>query len=240
MIFFLKENLDDHPHFVRHAAALMQIPFTVKQGEMIIQEGSAPEDCYFLVKGSVLIVKDSLPLMELHDNEFFGEISILLNSNREASVYALTECVCYTMSAESLKLLNRRFPTVIGQMKTIAKSRREFGQETRARKKTIVDSVMMQRQKGLLAEVIVEGMNESFESTGSLSELDEDKATTPRKKNEHIGEKKTTQTQQNNNDSSDALQRVEQRLKRIEETLSILLYKSKQPQHRNSKVLDYD
>ena len=56
-IRFLRENVDDHPHFVRHAASLMQIPFSVKQGEMIIQEGTQPEDCYFLVSGSVIIIK---------------------------------------------------------------------------------------------------------------------------------------------------------------------------------------
>ena len=96
-IKFLRENVDDHPHFVRHAAAMMQIPFGVQQGELIIQEvsetersektinpltslclhrsaqGKLPEDCYFLVSGGVIVVKNGVPILELCDNDFFGE-----------------------------------------------------------------------------------------------------------------------------------------------------------------------
>ena len=239
-IRFLRENLDDHPHFVRHAAALMQIPFSVKQGEMIIQENTLPEDLYFIVSGSVIVVKDGLPVMELHNDDFFGEISILLGSKREASVYALTDCVCYTMSADSLKLLNRRFPSVINQMKSIAKTRREQGSEVRARKKTIVDAVMLQRQGRFLSDVIIEGVNESFSSSvDDLQELDDDSEKTNKKDDasEHQA------TNDSNVDASSSLLRVEKRLRRIEETLSILLYKSKTQDHRGSRlserVLDY-
>lgn len=72
-----------------------------KQGEVIFSEGAVGDKIYLLFKGKVKIVKNNKTIRELDRGSYFGEISILLNKPRSASVIALTNLTIYTISADN-------------------------------------------------------------------------------------------------------------------------------------------
>ena len=66
-----------------------------KKGEMIIQEGKEGDELYIIKSGSVRILKNTLQNepytvvnLSANQNVFFGEIGLLLNDKRSATVVA--------------------------------------------------------------------------------------------------------------------------------------------------------
>ena len=123
-IKFLRSMVTEFPNFVAKCASMMQLPMKVQLGELIVQEGSASEDMYFLVSGTVIAVRQGFPIMELHSGDFFGELGCLLGSQRSSSVYALSNCTLYTLSADALKALNRKYPKVLEEVRLERRRRR--------------------------------------------------------------------------------------------------------------------
>ncbi|GMH57971.1 hypothetical protein TrRE_jg2233 [Triparma retinervis] len=140
-IKFLRGMATEFPNFVAKCASMMQLPMKVQLGELIVQEGSASEDMYFLVTGTVIAVRQGFPIMELHSGDFFGELGCLLGSQRSSSVYALSNCTLYTLSADALKALNRKYPKVIEELKRIARHRHNKCEQIQKHKKAIANAV---------------------------------------------------------------------------------------------------
>jgi CRP/FNR family cyclic AMP-dependent transcriptional regulator len=73
--------------------------FKAKQGEMIIREGEVGDELYIIKSGSVRIEKNTLQnepytvvVLSADKNVFFGEIGLLLNDKRSATVVAEEDC----------------------------------------------------------------------------------------------------------------------------------------------------
>ncbi len=101
-----------------------------KTGESIIIEGEVGDKMYILNKGSVKIekktlYKDSFVVDILYDNMnvFFGEIALMDNDLRSATVVALTDTECYIIKKDDFENLCTEKPE-IGYyiIKEIAKS----------------------------------------------------------------------------------------------------------------------
>lgn len=80
---------------------------TFQAGETILSEGSTGNFMYVLVEGAVKIVKKlerggTKVLAELSGGECFGEMALVDNSVRSASVVTLTPCVLIRLSDTSL------------------------------------------------------------------------------------------------------------------------------------------
>ncbi|MCP4749008.1 MAG: cyclic nucleotide-binding domain-containing protein [Desulfobacteraceae bacterium] len=66
-----------------------------KAGERIFEEGTYDTWMYFLMYGSIKIVKKDKEIATLKKKgEIFGEIGAIENSARSASAYAITDTVC--------------------------------------------------------------------------------------------------------------------------------------------------
>lgn len=70
-----------------------------KKGEVIIREGDVGDELYIIKKGSVRILKNTLQnepytvvVLTAEENVFFGEIGLLLNDRRSATVVAEENC----------------------------------------------------------------------------------------------------------------------------------------------------
>lgn len=101
-----------------------------KSGECIIIEGEVGDKMYILNKGSVKIEKktlynDSFVVDILYENMnvFFGEIALMDNDLRSATVAAVTDTECYVIKKDDFEILCRENPE-IGYyiIKEIAKS----------------------------------------------------------------------------------------------------------------------
>lgn len=64
----------------------------VHTGETIFKSGDIGDSMYIIMKGSVNIHKDDKSLTNLHENDFFGELSLLDTETRSASATAMSHC----------------------------------------------------------------------------------------------------------------------------------------------------
>ncbi|RKX90961.1 MAG: cyclic nucleotide-binding domain-containing protein [Spirochaetes bacterium] len=73
---------------------------SAKKGDVIIKEGEEGDELYIIKSGSVRILKNTLQnepytvvLLNADQHVFFGEIGLLLNDKRSATVLAEEDCV---------------------------------------------------------------------------------------------------------------------------------------------------
>ncbi|MBN2493900.1 MAG: cyclic nucleotide-binding domain-containing protein [Deltaproteobacteria bacterium] len=69
-------------------------------GELIIQEGEMGDSLYLLVDGEVLVHRLTKEITRLGQRESFGEMAILDNEPRSASVSSVTDVTCLKVSRD--------------------------------------------------------------------------------------------------------------------------------------------
>lgn len=90
-----------------------------KAGQAIIKEGETGDVFYILYSGEVLITRqtpagDIIALATLNSemNVFFGEMAIISNDTRSATVTANTECVTLTLAGKTFLELCEKEPVL--------------------------------------------------------------------------------------------------------------------------------
>lgn len=78
------------------AAALDKVPYT--KGETLIRQGDTGDAFYLVGSGAVRVVRDGKPVAELKEGGFFGEIALLFDVKRTASVEGAAAGDVYRMS----------------------------------------------------------------------------------------------------------------------------------------------
>jgi len=71
-----------------------------KQNEIIFSEGANADKFYLLIKGKVKVIKNNKTIRELDRGSYFGEIAILNNHTRSATVISQTNVTIYSIAAE--------------------------------------------------------------------------------------------------------------------------------------------
>lgn len=71
-----------------------------KTGEVIFEEGVYGDILYLIKKGKIRVYKNSKLLRELEEGNCFGEVSLLVNESRSATIIAETEVTTYTLSKD--------------------------------------------------------------------------------------------------------------------------------------------
>lgn len=95
----------------------------VRSGETIVNQGAIGQELYFLRVGSVQIVKDGKVLTELNSPTFFGEISILLELTRTASVITTQDSMIYVLKKADMDELLEHYPEQKQHIMQVAKTR---------------------------------------------------------------------------------------------------------------------
>jgi CRP-like cAMP-binding protein/glyoxylase-like metal-dependent hydrolase (beta-lactamase superfamily II) len=75
------------------ARHLLQVSMcmTIPQGEKIVTQGTHGESFYIIVRGTVEIVRDGVPVNRYRAGDYFGEMAILLDRPRSADANAITD-----------------------------------------------------------------------------------------------------------------------------------------------------
>ena len=101
-----------------------------KAGESIIKEGEAGDVFYILYSGEVLITRETpagdviaLATLNSNMNVFFGEMAIISNDVRSATVTAKTECTTLVLEGKSFLELCEKEP-VLGYRALLVLARR--------------------------------------------------------------------------------------------------------------------
>jgi hyperpolarization activated cyclic nucleotide-gated potassium channel 2 len=93
-------------------------------GDIIIKEGTVGTKMYFIQEGIVdIITKEGEVATSLADGSYFGEICLLTNTKRVASVRAETYCNLFSLSVEHFDSVLEQYPVMRRTMETVAAER---------------------------------------------------------------------------------------------------------------------
>lgn len=140
----LFKNLKNDAAALEKVAALIQVK-TFKPARYIIREGEQGDAMYILNRGEVRVEKNTLAddkytVANLKDDMdiFFGEVALMDNDVRSASVFTVTTAECYVIRKEDFERLCESNPN-IGYYVT-----REIAKSLASRlRKTTSDSVAL-------------------------------------------------------------------------------------------------
>lgn len=78
-----------------------------EDGEQIIKEGDFDPWLYFLLSGAIRIVKEDVTISTIHKKgEIFGEMRVIDDEMRSASVHAIGDTVCLAVDTSAKKRLS--------------------------------------------------------------------------------------------------------------------------------------
>jgi hypothetical protein len=84
---------------LEHLAARL-VPLRVESGSVILREGDPGDRFYIVVAGTVDVVQGGVPLTELSEGGYFGEIALIRDVARTATVTARTDVVLYALDRD--------------------------------------------------------------------------------------------------------------------------------------------
>ncbi|XP_061122732.1 potassium/sodium hyperpolarization-activated cyclic nucleotide-gated channel 3 isoform X1 [Syngnathus typhle] len=97
------------PHFV--TVILTKLHFEVFQpADFIVREGTLGRKMYFIQHGTVVVIPRGSKEIRLSDGAYFGEICLLTQGRRTASVKAETYCRLYSLSVDSFNEVLEEHP----------------------------------------------------------------------------------------------------------------------------------
>ena len=110
--------------FIREVALELEaVVFT--PGDYIIRAGEPGRDMFFISQGVVeILAPDGETVFRtLNDGDYFGEIALLLDQPRSASVRAVTYCDLYQLDKQMFERTLSHFPDIAAQIEALAKER---------------------------------------------------------------------------------------------------------------------
>jgi voltage-gated potassium channel len=110
--------------FIREIA-LQMTPVIFTPGDYVYKAGEWGRDMYFITQGTVEVVsKDgSVVHATLTDGNFFGEIALVLQQPRSASVRAVSYCDLYRLDKEMFDRVLAHYPNIAAQIEAKARER---------------------------------------------------------------------------------------------------------------------
>lgn len=99
------------------------------QGDVLVQEGEPGSSMFIIIQGTVLVKRPDLSgggdiiLAELSDGAFFGEMALLSDAPRMATVVCADDTMLFEISRELLADITREHPSVGEVMKRFHKNR---------------------------------------------------------------------------------------------------------------------
>ena len=84
---------------LEHLAARL-VPLRVDAGTVIVREGDAGDRFYIVAEGEIEVTQDEVQISELAAGDYFGEIALLRDMPRTATVKARTNVVLYALDRD--------------------------------------------------------------------------------------------------------------------------------------------
>ncbi|KAJ3098275.1 Kinesin-like protein kif27 [Phlyctochytrium planicorne] len=120
-------------------------PEIFRAGELIIKKHDIGKEMYFLSKGKVEVISgDGRTVYSIiNRGSFFGELGVLFNVPRTASVRSVVDCFCMVLTRESLEDVLQYFPNIAARFRSVAEQRmKEVSRKRSYRRRMEVKSKM--------------------------------------------------------------------------------------------------
>jgi CRP-like cAMP-binding protein len=93
-------------------------------GELLIEQGSMPYELFLIEEGTVDVVRDGEPLATLGVGDVVGEIALLAQHRRMASVVARTPVRALALHVDALQELTEEMPELGDELRALMERRR--------------------------------------------------------------------------------------------------------------------
>jgi voltage-gated potassium channel len=114
------------------AIARLLKPEIVSANRIIVHRGEPAHAMYFIMEGEVEVDVQPVPI-RLKPGQFFGEIALLRDLNRTATVTAVRECRLLALDIADFRNLTTQYPDLRRQVELVAAERQPAtGEETRS------------------------------------------------------------------------------------------------------------
>jgi ATP-binding cassette subfamily B protein len=93
--------------------------------QLVMQEGDSSDLFYIIVRGKVSIEKSNknFPVTVLTDGDYFGEVALLREISRTATVKTVTRCVFLTLQRQDFMQLLKRSPELQQRLEIVVQAR---------------------------------------------------------------------------------------------------------------------
>lgn len=106
---------------------------TYAPGQIIVTQGTPGQAFYLITGGRVAIERDGQPLGAFGSGDFFGEMSLLDNAPRSATIRAIDETHCLMLSSWDFKSLLEKMPSIAIRLLEVLSRRLRVADERLAR-----------------------------------------------------------------------------------------------------------
>ncbi|KAJ3239784.1 Potassium voltage-gated channel sub H member 7 [Chytriomyces hyalinus] len=113
----------DHVFLGRLATSLTAAYFI--PGDSIVTAGDIGTEMFFIVKGTVRVLVNGNVVGQMSDGAFFGELALIANIPRTASVQAISSCTLYRLTRMDLMRILPEFEDMQQRMDVIYQQRME-------------------------------------------------------------------------------------------------------------------
>jgi CRP/FNR family transcriptional regulator, cyclic AMP receptor protein len=123
-------QLKDVPFFSglskRELATVAQLTddVDVEAGAVLARQGDFGQEFFVIIDGTAEVLRGDEPIAELGPGEFFGEMALIDEERRTATVRALSPMKLLVMSRNSFRTVDRSMPQVNAMVAEAIKQRR--------------------------------------------------------------------------------------------------------------------
>jgi hypothetical protein len=110
---------------LRNALLLALQPQIFAPGTHVVREGEKGKEIFFISTGEVEILSSGRRLGKLEGGDYFGDLSMLLNENRTASVRAVTFCDIFLLEKRDFNRIREEYAELREVLKKVSSERSE-------------------------------------------------------------------------------------------------------------------
>jgi CRP-like cAMP-binding protein len=101
----------------------------VREGDVIVEQGSIPHDLFVIEEGTAEVTRDGKPIATLGPGEVLGEMGLLRLKRRSATVRATTSLRAVSLNADHLAAMSEEMPELAERLREIMARREREDEE---------------------------------------------------------------------------------------------------------------